>query len=505
MVTGGEYTINEWSRNGVTDRHGLLKLTSLDPNKEDIYLPTESIDPQNPAFQLLLKNYSFIGTSSRNYSSTPWTGDLQGEDSEALRKAIYEELAKKASENLANLAGFRYINDLVGEGSDEATALKGYFTSQLPITEQLYADARADYERFLLGVKEAEMQERVSVGARYDPKTQSGKDYIILNPVIRVARHAFETITQRYNASKGYTQLPISFEDAFLTSEQQEALIKKLFDLPDELKSHILKIVVTGEELESGGNVLGINYWASNDIWLRDTVEREFAVPTNQGKKVISLLIPQSFDLLDTFFHELGHAIDNQSGKTVYDYNAYKVANGTTQKDIQSMGRLSYSDEFLKVFEEYFLNKEDVWDYIRWTPSEAWAEALGKYINKRLNGVPYKRYKKIGDTVYSYNPAYAGLNPEYDAMKETVYDVGYSPVEASEWYWESMYQKLFVPQILKEIVVDKIETKTTPAQNGKILVGTKPKVQVEVLSYQTNYVADDTQDYGYRLEVGGVD
>lgn len=515
MVTGGEYTIDERTRDNVTDRHALLKLTSLESSEKYIYLPTESIDPQNPAFQALLKNYSFIGTSSRNYSSTPWTGDLQGEGSEALRKAIYEELAKKAAENLANLAGFRYINDLVDAGSDEATALKGYFTSQLPITEKLYADAKADYERFLLGAKEAEMQERVSIGVGYDPKTQSSKEFYILNPVIRVGRDAFETITQRYNASKGYTQLPISFEDTFLSVEQQKALEKKIADIPEAVKSHILKLVVTGSELEPGDWARGVTYKASNDIWIRNFVEREFTVPTDQGEKIISLSVPQPFDLFDNFLHELGHAIDIMSGTRVYDYLAYQPDNGKIKQDlknhvqptvqIRSMMRLSYSDEFLKVFEEYFLNKEDVWDYIRWTPSEAWADSLGEYINKKLNGVAYTRYKKIGDTVYSYNPAYAGLNPEYDAMKETVYDVGYSPVEASEWYWESMYQKLFVPQILKEIVVDKVETKTTPAQNGKVLVGTKPKVQVEVLSYQTHYVADDTKDYGYRIEVGGVD
>ena len=68
--------------------------------------------------------------------------------------------------------------------------------------------------------------------------------------------------------------------------------------------------------------------------------------------KIISLSVPQPFDLFDTFLHELGHAIDNQSGKTVYDYNAYKVTNETAQKNIRTQGRLSYSDEFLKVFEE---------------------------------------------------------------------------------------------------------------------------------------------------------
>lgn len=359
------------------------------------------------------------------------------------------------------------------------------------------------------------MEEKVFNGAGIDPKTKSSKYFYILNPVIRIGRDAFETITQRYNASKGYTQLLISFEDTFLSVEQQKALEKKITDLPKAIKSHILKLVVTGSELEPGNWARGVTYRASNDIWLRNFVEREFTVPTDQDEKIISLSVPQPFDLFDNFLHELGHAIDNMSGTRVYDYLAYQPDDGKIKQDLKnrvqptvrmnSMSRLSYSDEFLKVFEEFFLNKEDVWEYIRWTPSEAWADSLGEYINKKLNGVAYTRYKKIGDTVYSYNPAYAGLNPEYDAMKETVYDVGYSPVEASEWYWESMYQKLFVPQILKEIVVDKVETKTRPAQNGKILVGTKPKVQVEVLPYRTIYIADETKDYGYRIEVGGVD
>lgn len=511
IVTGLESVVyselESPTENPLPEAHGLLKLTSVDGSKPDIYLTTESIDPTNPTFQALLKEYSFRGTTRENWASTPWTGDLQDSINSQLRKAVYVELAKKSSEVLANLAGFRYINALVGEGNDEATAVKGYFTSKLSISEQLYADAKVTYERFLLAVKEGEMEESLFAGVTVD---EDGNPYTVMreNPVIQTGKDAFDTITKRYNDSKGSIQNPFGFENTNLSEDNQAALAEKISQLPEAVKENLLKLIITDKVLDTAW-ARGITYLASNEIQLRQFSEREFLVLSNQGKKEVKIPTIQPFDLFDNFLHELGHVIDNMSGMVVYDYYAYQPEDGQVKSDLRkngsptismrSMGRLSYSNDFLKVFEEYFVNKEDVWEYIRWTPSEAWADSLGEYINYKIYGVPYTRYKKIDGVVYAYNPVLAGQNAEYDAMKETVYDVGYSPVEASEFYWESIYKKLFEPEVIKETVVDGVTTNITPVQNGKVLVGTKPKVTIESISFKTVEESDASQPVGYRV------
>lgn len=490
IVTGVEYLDTQAQNNQVAESHALLKLTSLDGSKPDIYLSSESLDPDNKTLQALLKEYSFEGTT--RYSQGTWTGDM----TDALKDALYYELLRTSTANLANLAGFRYIDDLVVNDNKEATAVKGYFTSQLPITEQLYADAKADYARYQLLMTLIDVPEKEGQGAYFDEE----KGEMVLawryNPILNDVESAFDTITHRYNTEKGFKQLPIVYKNSTLSDEERAALEAEIEKLPDTVKADLLKLTITPEEISFQG-YRGMTTWASDAITLRQFSEREFIVQTDQGKKVIKAPAIQPFDLFDNLLHELMHAVDIRSGYTVYDYYTYQP--DTSFVANQSLGRLSHSDEFLKVFEEYFLNKEDVWEYIRWTPSEAWADSLGECINHKIYGVPYTRYKKIDGVVYEYKPSLAGLNAEYDAMKATVYDVGYSPVEASEFYWESIYKKLFEPEVIRETVVDGVTTKTIPAQDGKVLVGTKPQVTVEVIPYKVVEESDSSQPIDYRM------
>ncbi|HFI0635475.1 TPA: G5 domain-containing protein [Streptococcus suis] len=501
IVTGVEYSGNQvdpQNKSQVefkTNLQALLKLTSLDGSKSDIYLSSESLNPDNQSLQNLLNEYSFEGNFVKNLGT--WSGAMTDE----LKNAVYYELLRTSSASLANLAGFNYIDDLVANDNSEASAVKGYLISKLPISETLYADAKVNYARFQLAMS--------SLGIDPNGYFNVSQSFAILGEYVKRATPAFETITKRYNDAKGSVQNPISFEDTSLSTDDQTALVEKISQLPEAVRGNLLKLVVTDKVLELGASTRGITYGNSNEIQLRHFTEREFFVPTSQGKKDIKLSTIQPDDLFDNFLHELGHAIDNMSGKVVYDYYAYQPEYGQVKSDLRkngqptsklrSLGRLSYSNDFLKVFEEFFVNKEDVWEYIRWTPSEAWADSLGEYINHKVFGVPFTRYKKIDGVVYSFNPSLAGQNAEYDAMKETVYDVGYSPVEASEFYWESIYKKLFEPEVINETVVDSVTTKTTPAQNGKVLVGTKPQVTIEVISYKTVEETDDSQPIGYRV------
>ncbi|MDG4514985.1 G5 domain-containing protein [Streptococcus suis] len=501
IVTGSEYSGNQVDPQKPalvefrTDLKALLRLTSLDGSKPDIYLSSESLNPESESLQQLLQDYSFEGTLGKNLGT--WTGTM----TEELKSAVYYELLRTASSSLSNLAGFNYINELVENDRSEAAAVKGYYTSQLPITEELYADAKANYARFQSAMSYLDI----------DPDSIYPVNYSIsvFREYVKRATPAFETITKRYNDANGTTQNPVRFEDTALSVDSQVALVEKISQLPEVIKTTLLKLIVTDSVMDIGDWARGVTYFASNEIQLRQFSEREFLVLTSQGEKVIKLPTVQPEDLFDNFLHELSHAIDNMSGKVVYDYYAYQPEDGKVKTDLRldgspttsmrSMGRLSYSNDFLKVFEEYFVNKEDVWEYIRWTPSEAWADSLGEYINHKLFGTPYTRYKKIDGVVYSYNPDLAGQNAEYDAMKETVYDVGYSPVEASEFYWESIYKKLFEPEVIKETVEDGVTTNITPAQNGKILVGTKPKVTIESISFKTIELSDASQPIGHRF------
>lgn len=501
IVTGLEYSGNQvdpqkpFEVEFRTDLKALLRLTSLDGSKPDIYLSSESLNPDNQTLQNLLKDYSFEGTLVENLGT--WSGEMTDE----LKSAVYYELLRTASSSLSNLAGFKYINELVENDSSESAAVKGYYTSQLPITEELYADAKANHARFQSAMSYLEIGPN-SIYPVNDSRSVF-REYVIR------ATSAFETITKRYNDVNGKIQNLIRFEDTALSEESKVALVEKISQLPETVRGNLLKLVVTDNVLEYKDWTRGITFFANNEIQLRQFSEREFFVLTSQGKKEVKIPTIQPFDLFDNFLHELGHAIDFMSGKVVYDDYAYQPEDGQVKSDLRkngfpatklmSLGRLSYSNDFLKVFEEYFVNKEDVWEYIRWTPSEAWADSLGEYINHKIYGVPYTRYKKIDGVVYAYNPALAGQNAEYDAMKEIVYDVGYSPVEASEFYWESIYKKLFEPEIIKETVVDGVTTNITPAQNGKVLVGIKPKVTIESISFKTVEESDASQPVGYRV------
>ena len=474
------------------DRHkALLKLVSQDGSKPDIYLTTESLNPENPGFLTLLKDYQFT-------RSTPFASETVNSSSSNLKEILYYELLQKSVENLTNLAGLRYIDGLIENDGKEDTAVKGYFTSQLPITEELYADAKANYERYRQAYTVLDIDSRIAAGETVALHQRMGGSSGYIKDAwsgLLSGDSAFEMITKRYNLGKGYSEkFEISNESNMISNEELESFRNQIEKLPEVLKNNLLKLTIKESIGEAEGG-LGFFKFASQEIIQKYEKEREDYVLTTSGKKGIKLQLKQPLALMDNLLHELGHAVDHRTGYTIYDNNKY-------QQDIKmesSGARLSQSEEFLKVFEEYFLNKEDIWEYIKYTPVEAWADSFGEYVNHKFFDIPYTRYKKIGDIVYSYKPSYSGVNPEYDAMKNTVYDVGYSPVEASEAYWESIYKKLFEPKRTTKIVVDAIVTNVTPAQNGKVLVGTKPKTVIKTIAYNTKYINDPTHPVGYRL------
>lgn len=506
-MTGVSY-IDSKADGKEVEQPALLKLTSVAGDKPDIYLAPESINLNDLAFQALLLEYQFIGSTS--YNRGTWTGAL----TEELRKAVQYELLKKTTSRIANLAGFFYLNDFVQDDGKEATAVKAYYTSQLPLNDATFALAKADYARY----KELSTQLQIPnlIGGGAIGYTDGGDvmSFWMYNPILNDVESAFETISHRYNTQNDFYESPVTIgnksltekernliseefeEEVTLTPEERQDFLSAIDQLPETIKSNILKLTVTSYPLMAHMyDARGMVMSSSNAITLRYFSDKKALVYTENGKKEIKFSNRHPYDLVDNLMHEVMHAVDNRSAHTHYNTNQYREGSFQT---LSTHGRLSYSDEFRKVFEEFYLNREDVWEYIRWTPSEAWADSLGEYIHHKVYGVPYTRYKKIDGVVYEYKPSLAGLNAEYDAMKEMVYDQGYSPVEASESYWEAIYKKLFEPEVQKEIVVDTVSTKTTPAINGLVQIGVKPVVVTETIAFKILEEVDETMPVGYK-------
>ncbi|WP_242259048.1 G5 domain-containing protein [Streptococcus thoraltensis] len=477
-----------------TARHALLALTSNDGSQPTIYLSTEHINPESSDFQNLLTDYSFLGTAVENRGT--WTGVMSGE----LKQAIYYELLNKSSANLTNLASFSDVNSLVPSDNTEENAIKAYHASLLPISDELYADAKADYERYLLALTKVNVKAQIPRGVTFDPVSQEPKTVYETNPIM-LGGDAFETITQRYNLSKNQSSLKISYDETTMPVEKRDELESQIEKLPAALKNSLLKLDISDEGFIAAetNNAVGLNNYFSANISLKylSTSDSYHVLSSDGTDKIITFTYKPIIAMMDVLTHEISHTIDRRSGAVLFDN--YKYYRDAPSENIVSVGRLSHTNEFIKVFEEYFLNNEDVAPYYRYSPTEAFAEGFGEYINHRIYGASYTRYLKVGDNVYSYNPDNSGLNSDYDAMYETVYVNGYSPVEATEWYWEALYQKLFESAVTTEVVVDTITKTETPAQNGLVRVGTKPVVTVETIAYQTIEESDVEQPVGYRV------
>ncbi|MDY4511294.1 G5 domain-containing protein, partial [Streptococcus hyovaginalis] len=441
----------------------------------------------NETFQDLLKSYSFDG-----FNLFMATGPISGEMTDSVKEAIYIEILRRSASNLMNLAGFKYITDLE-PGDSESDAVKAY-ASSYPISEQLFADAKADFQRMQYASGKLGLANYVN---------SQNPNVISIIDTQKYGLEAFETITHRYNNENGYYEVPLTYENTSLSTENQQVYKEMIAKLPESIRSNILKLVVTDNQLPAADETddpIAVNYYSIGSIYQEHLSELETSVLTPTGKKIIVMAHHQPLALMDNLLHELSHTVDRRSGTIVKDINLYKE--GQTEK-LMEAGRLSHSEDFINIFEEFFLPKEDLKIYMRYSPTEAFADSLGEYINHKLFGIPYTRYKKVDGVVYEYKPSYAGMSEEYDAMAETVYSIGYSPVEASESYWDALYKKLFEESGTTELVATTVTTKV-PAQNGKILIGTKPKTEITVIQFETVEQEDSNQLVGYReiIQVG---
>lgn len=167
------------------------------------------------------------------------------------------------------------------------------------------------------------------------------------------------------------------------------------------------------------------------------------------------------------------HIIDFKSG--LYS----ETTDRNTDGSLSTVMAFSDTQEFLDVYHTYF-DRPDVWSYYRDNSEEAFAEGLSQYIMHRLFGTPY--------STYIANPYTGDANNPGDGS-------GYSPFAETEFYFASLYNRLFEYPRTAQVVPYLVTTTTTAPVNGQVIYGAMPEETTTTTPYTTVYVGDTSFAY----------
>ena len=361
------------------------------------------------------------------------------------------------------------------------------------ITDGLYAGAKAAYMRVEDAMNRAKQFDEKSGSSIWTESNGSG---LTNQAKFEIASQAFDTITQRYNNSRGYYGTKIDYTTApTMTTEERAEFEANLKKLPLAIRQNIMKLIVTDNPLPAAAETstpVGITFFASKHIALRDnrvTVKPTYKVENVDGKEIAvekkELPVSQPSRMTSVVLHELSHVIDNFSGyQSMYD---------------KPLVGLSDSDEFKAIYNTYFKNRV-VEPYYRDHIEEAFADSLGGYIEYKVLGIPPERYIKRqdkdgkehiitlleGDEFYNSSDAYDPL----------------LTAEAETGYYSKLYAKLFEDPAVVTMKNSKTVTKSD-VQNGLVVYGAKPTEKTVTTPFKVIYKSDDSKDFGYIAEVGG--
>lgn len=394
---------------------------------------------------------------------------------------------------LFRIASGEYLSDLIPLTTSDADDLKRYFSSEY-ITDGLYADAKAAYLR---------AEDAMSRAKEYDKENGSNlwgeheKDKLSNQETFDLGVQALDTLTQRYNNSRGYYGTKIDYTTApTMTTEERAEFEANLKKLPLAIRQNIMKLIVTDNPLSATAaktsTPVGITFFDSKHIALRDnrvTVKPTYKVENVDGKEIAvekkELPVSQPSRMTSVVLHELSHVIDNFSGyQSMYD---------------KPLVGLSDSDEFKAIYNTYFKNRV-VEPYYRDHIEEAFADSLGGYIEYKVLGIPPERYIKRQDK--------DGKEQIITLVKgDALYDSkeAYSPLltaEAETGYYSKLYAKLFEDPAVVTMKNSKTVTKSD-IQNGLVVYGAKPTEKTVTTPFKVIYKSDDSKDFGYIAEVGG--
>lgn len=439
---------------------------------KDKYITPEMMDPKNPDIREIKRNYYTFDDNKTEEDYGVKEYDYSKD------KDFYSILLKEGSDGLIMLSGGHYLTNEVLRELNEDKSVERYFAKHI-ITESMYADAKANYQRLQLAKE------------KLGDLTESQKE------LVENAERAFNSITQHYNNINGYRdKLNITYEGNIPDSVKEE-FEKQLLKLPYEIRKNLVQLRVTTNELKqtehaknNNRSLIGLAYYYLKNIVQKYEESREIGVPTDKGKKEELRKLKQPEALLDNLMHEISHIIDATGGlgSSFFAFDGIKGAGIVTSQE--SPFSFSSSKEFDDVYNKYFKNEINYKNYYRTSKEEAFADSLGEYINKRIYGVPYTRYKTI-----------EGVEYEFKDVNDPNYATATTPVDKAEYYFANLYNKLFEQPTEAKVVVDTIKETNTQVQNGLTILGTKPTEEREVIRYETEVKNDNTLEKGLRKVV----
>ena len=433
------------------------------------YITPEMMDPKNPDIREIKRSYYTFDDKKTEEDYGVKEYDY-GKD-----KDFYSVLLNESYDGLTMLSGGHYLTNEVLRELNEDKSVERYFAKHI-ITESMYADAKANYQRLQLAKEKlGELTERQK-------------------ELVEYAERAFNSITQHYNNINGYSdKLNITYEGNIPDSVKEE-FEKQLLKLPYEIRKNLVQLTVTTNELKqtehaknNNRSLIGLAYNYYKNIFQKYDESRKVDIPTDKGKKEELRKLKQPEALLDNLMHEISHVIDTAGGlgSQFYGFDGIKGFGIVTSQE--SPFRFSSSKEFDDVYTKYFKNEINYKNYYRTSKEEAFADSLGEYINKRIYGVPYTRYKTI-----------EGVEYEFKDENDPNYATATTPVDKAEYYFANLYNKLFEQPTEAKVVVDTIKETNTQVQNGLTILGTKPTEERNVIRYETEVKNDNTLEKGLR-------
>ena len=436
---------------------------------KDKYITPEMMDPKNPDIREIKRSYYTFDDKKTEEDYGVKEYDY-GKD-----KDFYSVLLNESYDGLTMLSGGHYLTNEVLRELNEDKSVERYFAKHI-ITESMYADAKANYQRLQLAKEKlGELTERQK-------------------ELVEYAERAFNSITQHYNNINGYSdKLNITYEGNIPDSVKEE-FEKQLLKLPYEIRKNLVQLTVTTNELKqtehaknNNRSLIGLAYNYYKNIFQKYDESRKVDIPTDKGKKEELRKLKQPEALLDNLMHEISHVIDTAGGlgSQFYGFDGIKGFGIVTSQE--SPFRFSSSKEFDDVYTKYFKNEINYKNYYRTSKEEAFADSLGEYINKRIYGVPYTRYKTI-----------EGVEYEFKDENDPNYATATTPVDKAEYYFANLYNKLFEQPTEAKVVVDTIKETNTQVQNGLTILGTKPTEERNVIRYETEVKNDNTLEKGLR-------
>ena len=431
------------ARELVHSENTTLKLVDLQQNIT--ILTPEMLDPENSALRK--------GTLGKVTS-------IDGLKDYSLEKDedFYNLLLTNSFNYLVEFDTTNHLSMINKDNKLEKENIRNYFAKNI-ITEGMYADVKANYLRFKLALsklgKLSEYQEILS----------------------REGEIVFQSITRRFNSYQGTTEkLNIRYEGNIpdVIKEKFEEGIEKI---PYEYRKNLVNLIVTDKDLQHTEKLdepQGLANGHNENIMLKYTKEHN-----------------QPITMLFVLLHEIGHIIDYSGGFNLPGVLAFGPSEEISpeiylRREVQGFRN---SKEYEDVYNKYFKNANPYPKYFTENKEEAFAEHLGRYIFKRVFGKDYPRYVIDNNSPENIKRIY----PEDERYKDA-----FSPMAKAEYYFADLYNKLFEQPTEGKVEINTIKETHVDVQDGKVVLGTKPKEEIIRVAYDTEERIDSTLPKGMR-------